>query len=166
MIYETERLLVRHITSDDLDVMYEIYSNPKAMLWVGDGSPLTRERCIWWIDKTLNNYEKYGYGMSAIVLRESNVVIGFCGLIHPVGRVLPEIKYALLEEYWGRGIATECAQGMLAYGADTFGMTEIIASIAQQNVVSRHILEKLGMILTETRHNKDGTTTEFLSWKA
>ncbi len=139
-LFETKRLQVRHLTSSDLDAMFAVYSDPEAMIYVGDGEPITRDECVQWIDITEKNYEKRGYGMSAVVFAETNSVIGFCGLVHPGGQEEVEIKYALLREYWGQGLATEVVRGMLAYGAERFAMQSVIATVAPDNAASQRVL--------------------------
>ena len=56
MIYETNRPIVRHIgAADDLDVLFEVYSNPRAMIYVHDGKPLPNQGCVDWVERILNN---------------------------------------------------------------------------------------------------------------
>jgi RimJ/RimL family protein N-acetyltransferase len=68
-IYQTERLLVRHITDGDVDAMHAVYGDAVAMQWVDDGQPLDRQGCMRWIAVTKRNYATRGYGMSALVLK-------------------------------------------------------------------------------------------------
>ena len=166
MLFETDRLLVRKLTADDVDVMFEVYGDADAMRWVDDGQPIPRADCDRWVEVTERNYASRGYGMSVLVLRETGAVIGFCGLVHPGGQPEVEIKYALLRAHWGRGLATEAVRGTLAYGARTFGMTEVIATVAPGNLASQRVLRKAGMTPRETRLDDDGTPTDVLVWRA
>ena len=136
------------------------------MCWVDDGQPIGRDQCKGWIGVTQKNYTKYGYGMSAIELRASGKVIGFAGLVHPGGQETAEIKYAFLQAYWGQGFATEMAQGMLDYGQREFGLTEIIATIAPDNLASQRVMTKAGMVHADTLQEEDGTFTELFRWRA
>ncbi|MEM7130767.1 MAG: GNAT family N-acetyltransferase [Chloroflexota bacterium] len=163
-LYQTERLTVRRLTADDFDAMYTVYSDVEAMRWVDDGQPISREECAMWIEVTQSNYANYGYGMSAIELRLSGLVIGFCGLVHPGGQEKAEIKYAFLREFWGQGLATEMAKGMLEYGQRTFGLSEVIATIAPDHVASQRVMLKVGMKHVETLHNDDGSLTNLFVW--
>ncbi len=166
MLFETERARVRQLSDSDLDAMHAVYGDADAMRWVDDGQPLGRDGCLKWIEVTRNNYAVRGYGMSALVLRETGVVFGFCGIVHPGGQPEAEIKYALLREYWGRGLATEVVTGMIAYGARVFGLERIIATTAPENVPSHRVLEKSGMKVLETRREEDGTFTKVYEWRA
>ncbi len=165
-IYHTERLLVRHITDGDVDAMCAVYGDAGAMRWVDDGRPLDREGCLRWISVTKENYATRGYGMSALVLRESGTVMGFCGIVHPGGQPEPEIKYALLREYWGQGLATEAVEGMLAYAAKYLGLRRVIATTAPENEPSHRVLLKVGMSHLKTTRDPDGGYTKTFVWSA
>lgn len=136
MLFETERLVVRELLEADVDAMYAIYGDAAAMRWVGDSRPLTREQCVRWLEVTRKNYKILGYGMAALALRGSGAVAGFCGIVHPGGQPQAEIKYALLRQYRGQGLATEAVKAMLAYGWRTFGLSEIIATLDPRNFAS------------------------------
>jgi RimJ/RimL family protein N-acetyltransferase len=164
-MYSTERLLVRRIEPTDVDAMHAVYGDADAMRWVGDGVPLARERCAEWLVVTQRNYAVRGYGMSALVARHSGEVIGFCGLVHPGGQSEVEIKYALRRAFWGKGLATEAATGMLFYGASAFGIASVIATTAPANTASHRVLGKAGMQRGELRRNEDGSFTQFFVWQ-
>ena len=83
--------------------MLAVYGDAEAMRWVGDGTPLSPEECDRWLVVTAENYAKRGYGMFALVERETGAVVGFCGLVHFGGQAEPEIKYALLRCGLGPG---------------------------------------------------------------
>jgi [ribosomal protein S5]-alanine N-acetyltransferase len=166
VIFQTERLHVRHLLAGDADAMYAVYGDAEAMRWVGDGEPLPREECVRWVEVTHANYARRGYGMSALVEKQSNEVIGFCGIVHPGGQPEAEIKYALRREFWGCGLATEAVTAMLRYGAREFGLREVIATVYPENVASHRVLLKAGMQSGESRRNEDGTFTQVFVWHA
>lgn len=163
-IYQTERLLVRRITDEDVDAMHAVYGDAGAMRWVDDGRPLDREGCQGWIEVTKENYATRGYGMSALVLKQSGSVVGFCGIVHPGSQLEPEIKYALSREYWGQGLASEAVEGMLAYAAKHLGLRRVIATTAPENEASHRVLLKVGMSHAETTRNEDGSYTKTFVW--
>jgi len=166
LLFRTQRLLVRQLSPNDVESMFEVYSDADAMRWVGDGQPITRDECDRWLKVTEKNYATRGYGMSVLELRETGDAIGFCGLVHPGGQTEVEIKYALLRGHWGRGLATEVVEAMISYGSREFGMTRIIAGTASENVASHRVLLKAGMQPLETSTNNDGTVSEFFVWQA
>ena len=145
--------------------MFSVYSDAEAMRWVGDGRPLARDECDRWINVTLNNYRVRGYGMFALQQRDSDEVIGFCGLVHPRGQEEVEIKYALRRDFWGQGLATEAVRAMLDYGATELGIDYVIATIAPENRASHRVLLKAGMQHGDLRENEDGSVTELFEWR-
>ena len=164
-IFETPRLLGRPLVTEDIDALHAVYGDVDAMRWVGDGKPLDRAQCAHWVEVTHRNYATRGYGMFALVLRETGDVIGFCGLVHPGGQPEAEIKYALLRTYWDQGLATEAVRAMLGCGAQTFGLSRIIATIYPDNTASQRVLMKAGMAAAEQRNNEDGSVTDVYAWE-
>ena len=145
-LFTTERLLARPIALIDVEDMFAVYGDAESMRWVGDGVPLPRDGCVHWIEVTHNNYQNRGYGMSALVLKATGEVMGFCGLVHPGGQAEPEIKYALKRAYFGQGFASEAVVGMLRYGREVLGLNHIIATVAPENTASLRVLQKAGMV--------------------
>jgi RimJ/RimL family protein N-acetyltransferase len=164
LIFETPRLVARHLEPADADAMHDVYGDAAAMRWVGDGEPLDRAGCVHWIEVTARNYALRGYGMSALVERASGRIVGFGGLVHPGGQTEVELKYALRRDCWGRGFATEAAAGFLAYGAAAFGIRRVIATTAPDNLASHRVLLKAGMQRGDLRRNDDGSQTQLFAW--
>jgi RimJ/RimL family protein N-acetyltransferase len=158
-IAETERLRLRKIRHDDFDSMMAVYGDLSAMRYVGDGTAISAEDCKRWIEITLSNYQTRGYGMFAVVLRESSQIVGFAGLVHPCKQREPELKYAYLSEFWGMGIATEAGRALLDYGRLEHGLSEIIATVDPSHRVSQNVLAKCGMTFREVRIDEGGTPT-------
>lgn len=166
VVFETDRLIARRIEPADATAMHAVYGDENAMRWVGDGVPLDLAQCKQWVEVTHRNYAARGYGMFALVSRQSGEVIGFCGLVHPGGQPEAEIKYALRREFWGRGLASEAAAAMLAAGASRFGLRRVIATTAPENTASHRVLLKAGMHLGSLRRDDDGTETQVFEWAA
>ena len=102
---ETERLLLREYILDDFDALYEIMSDPETMAHYP--VPYDEARTRRWIEWNLENYAKYGFGLWAVVLKETGEFIGDCGLTlqNIDGEMLPEIGYHIHKKYWRRGFA-------------------------------------------------------------
>jgi RimJ/RimL family protein N-acetyltransferase len=166
IIFTTRRLRGRHLQASDADALFEVYGDADAMRWVGDGEPLTREQCVEWVAVSERNYRTRGYGMSALVERESDEVVGFCGLVHPGGQVEAELKYAYKRGRWGQGLATEAAAAMLAYAERSLGLRYAIATTAPENLASQRVLSKAGMQRIPDRVDPDGTLIRCFAWQA
>ena len=113
---ETERLLLRPYTLSDFDSLYEIMSDPETMQHYP--APYDEEKTRNWITWNLDNYEKYGFGLWAVVLKETGEFIGDCGITlqNIDGEILPEIGYHIHKKYWRRGFAKEAARAVRDWG--------------------------------------------------
>lgn len=166
LLFTTERLFGRQLIAGDLSEMLIVYGDIDAMTWVDDGDPLSLEDALRWIDITQLNYDRYGYGMTAILDKDTEAIIGFCGLVHPNGQKEVEIKYALKREFWGKGIATEAVCAMRDYGRRVHGIEHIIATTAPENKASHAVLEKSGFHRGALIENEDGSSTQVFDWFA
>jgi [ribosomal protein S5]-alanine N-acetyltransferase len=164
IIFETERLQCRKLTSGDFQAMLEVYGDADAMRWVGDGSPLTEDEAKRWLEVTENNYYRRGYGMFALVEKSIGNVIGFCGIVHPGGQQEAEVKYAFLRSRWGQGFATEAVKELIRYGRRKHGLAYIIATVAPENLASQNVLSKVSMSKGELQNNEDGSQTQVFEW--
>ena len=143
---ETERLRLRLFTHDDLEVMFELGTDPEIIKYA-EPEPLkdleeARQRLE---EGPLADYQKYGYGRFAVELKETGKVIGFCGIKYLPEVDLPEVGYRYLTEYWGRGIGTEAAEACVEFAREDLKIKKLIALIMPDNIGSIKLAEKLGM---------------------
>lgn len=103
-VIETERLLLREFRLDDFDALYQILSDPETMQHYP--KPFDRERTKRWIEWNLENYQKYGFRLWAVTLKETNEFIGNCGITmqNIDGESLPEIGYHINKKLWEKWI--------------------------------------------------------------
>lgn len=156
LVLETERLILRPMTTEDFDDAYTYMGNEENTKFMFSGvsdEKETRhflESCerIWAKDE-LNIVE------FAMVDRSTSKVIGDIGLS-------PEddhgyIWWILHRDYWNRGLTTEAAKEILRYGFETLGLKRIIATCDSGNIGSWRVMEKLGMereaVYRKTRPN-------------
>ena len=112
VIIETNRLILREYILDDFDALYEIVSDTETMRHYP--KPFDEERTIGWIEWNLENYKNYGFGLLAVILKETGEFIGDCGIsIQNIdGELLPEIGYHIHKKYWRRGFGSEAARAV------------------------------------------------------
>ena len=158
-IFETQRLSIRHLESTDADSMFAIFSLPEVTKWMDDGTTLSYELCEKWIEISQKNYETKGFGASAVIEKSTGDFIGCSGIVYGKERKEPEIIYAFLPSAWGKGFASELVPAMLNYGFTKCGLTYILATIAEPNKASAHVVEKSGMKLVDKELEADGVTT-------
>jgi RimJ/RimL family protein N-acetyltransferase len=90
-------------------------------------------------------YERHGFGLYAVELKDGGAPIGMCGLIKRDSLDAVDIGFALLPEYWGKGYAYESAAAVMAYATGALGLKRVVAITSQDNDSSARLLEKLGM---------------------
>lgn len=135
-IIETARIFLRPFSLSDIEPFAKICSNPMVMRYIGDGQPVGLDIIAKKIPEWIELYEKQKYGLMALVLKETNELIGFCGFIHQIvdGEEYIELGYRLDAGYWGKGIATETAMAVRDYA---FNVQEILLKyeIIQRSLV-------------------------------
>ena len=149
VVLETERLVLRRLTLDDLDALARLYRDPEVRRWFPDGTRTleqTREELAWIIDVY---YVRYGYGLWATVLKETGAFIGRCGLLpwEIEGRTEVEVAYLLDPAVWGRGLATEAARAIAAHAFATLPVDRLICLVDPGTEASRQVAMKIGMTL-------------------
>lgn len=145
---ETERLKLRKITIDDVEDMYSYCSNeevPKYASWNAHNSLAetkeTIERVIYqWENKKLVHW--------GIEYKENRKLIGTIEFVtwDPQHKVA-EIGYALSQDYWGKGIATEAASEVIKFGFNNMNLVRIQARCYLENIGSARVMEKAKMSL-------------------
>jgi ribosomal-protein-alanine N-acetyltransferase len=146
---ETARLRSRQMQLEDVDPLLKVFGDADAMRFYP--SPFTREQMTTWIDWNLRNYKVHGYGLWALVLKETDEVIGDCGLTwqrvsYGDGRDL-EAGWHIRRDLWNRGLATEAGLCVCDYARDVLQRERLIAIIGAENVPSQSVARKLGMAL-------------------
>ena len=159
-ILETERLILRELTRDDLDALAALYADPEIRRYFPEGT-LTRDETLeeieWIIDVY---YARHGFGLWATIDKATGRFIGRCGLIPWTieGREEVEVAYLLAKAYWGKGLATEVARAILDYAFDTLHIERVVCFPLPENAASRRVAEKIGMAL-ESEGVMDGEPT-------
>ncbi|HDS1201086.1 TPA: GNAT family N-acetyltransferase [Shewanella algae] len=157
ILIETPRLLMREFCLDDVDAVFEFSTNPDVMRYTGDmGTVNTKkdaENLI--VNCWQAEYKKYGYSRYALIHKEDDKVIGFCGVKYEPDLNCPDIGYRMLPEYWGNGLATEAVKATLEYAINTLGLTKVIGEVLVVHPASGNVLLKSGLRKVDT-YEKDG----------
>lgn len=144
---ETERLLLRPFTINDLDDFALICANPDVMRFIGNGKPLDKETVKEQLLSWIGGYEEQGFGLLALTLKENKKLLGFCGLMRQVvdDETYIELGYRLDRAFWGKGIATEAALAIKKYTVNQLGISNLISIIQVDNIASKKVAQKVGM---------------------
>jgi len=147
MVLETPRLRLRRLTLSDADAgfMLRLVNDPGWLRNIGDRNVRTLDDARRYIGKTLDMYDRLGFGSWVAELKETGEPIGTCGLVKRDAIDDVEVGYALLPEYRGRGFAIEGARATLAYAWDVLGLPRVAAIVTPANGDSIKVLEAVGL---------------------
>lgn len=145
-ILETERLVLRQFTFEDADFILRLLNEPSFIQNIGDRGVRTLEDARSYILRVpIASYEKNGFGLYLVILKESGKSIGMCGLIKRDQLEDVDIGYAFLPEFWSKGYAVEAALAVKEYARDVIGLKRLIAITDPENQASIRVLEKIGL---------------------
>lgn len=145
-LYETERLIIRPITLEDSDVIFELYNMPNFIKFIGDKNLKTLADAEEYIRKRfLPQIERLGFGNYLIVLKEGNQKIGGVGIFEREGLDVVDIGFSVLEKFEGKGLMFEAAQKVKSIGMEDFGLNKISAITSKNNFSSQKLIERLGL---------------------
>jgi ribosomal-protein-alanine N-acetyltransferase len=142
---ETERLVLRKLTEDDLPWLIEMRQRPEVNKYLGGTRLQNPEAVTRRMGFYLECYEKFGFGQCLMIWKENGEPIGLSGLqpLENTGEI--EVGYSIIPEYWRLGIGYECALAWLRHGFETAGLERIVAVADRENTGSWRIMEKCGM---------------------
>lgn len=153
---ETERLVLRRFTAEDVDNLVELDSDAEVMRFINGGRPTPREEIEGDVlPAFLDYYERFaGYGFWAAVEKSTG---RFVGWFHfrpakdaPADEV--ELGYRLRKSAWGNGYATEGSRALIQKGFAELGVQRVVASTMVVNVASRRVMEKAGLKFVRKFH--------------
>jgi ribosomal-protein-alanine N-acetyltransferase len=144
---KTPRLLLRPITTADLDELHSVWTDPEVRRYIWDGVAITREDAATIIARSIDYFAKLGYGLWAVIPVGEDRIVGFCGLWH--FREPPELEliYGFVPAYWGSGLATEATRALIQYCFDELSLESIVGSTDAANGRSTLVMERAGMTL-------------------
>ena len=146
-ILETERLMLREMTLDDLNATRDIVCDEQTMYaWNGAWS---EKENLEGIEKQIRGYREDGFGRWAVVLKETDTVIGICGLqwCNTDKDIVPEIGYLFNRAYWRNGYAAEAAIACKRHAFDTLGFDEVFSLVRDTNIASMNVAIRNGMLI-------------------
>ena len=145
-ILETQRLVLRRISVDDAEFILELLNQPSFLRYIGDKEVRSVADAVQYIQAgPIASYERFGFGLYLVELKETGVSIGMCGLLKR--DTLPEVDigFAFLPSYWSLGYALESASAVMNYGREVLGLRRIVAITSPDNDASIRLLEKIGL---------------------
>lgn len=144
-IIETERLILRKMKASDDQALFQIFNDPKAMKFYLHTKSMDETKL--WIQSVQNHDMSYGFSLWTVEKKGGKQIIGQCGLLLQKvdGTIEVELGYLFLQDFWGKGYATEAAQSCINHGFQNLGLTRITALIDPEHHTSRKVVVKIGM---------------------
>ena len=144
-VLTTQRLVLREMTGADLDHIAALFGDAEVMRYYP--KPMTREEAHAWVVWNQRLYRSHGFGLWAMVLRDTGEFAGDCGLTPQYVDGVKEIEvgYHVRTSLQGRGYATEAAAAARDFARDKLLLSRLIAIINPANTPSRRVAAKIGL---------------------
>ena len=149
MILETERLYLREMNQGDFDSLCQILQDEDTMYaYEGAFSDIEVQE---WLDKQIFRYEKWNFGLWAVILKETDEMIGQCGLTMQPWKdtEVLEIGYLFNKLYWHKGYDTEAAKACKKYAFEVLKADEVCSIIRDTNTASQNVAIRNGMTVID-----------------
>ena len=145
-VIETERLLLSRLGPEDAEFILELLNQPSFLRYIGDKEVRSIADAVRYIQTgPVASYERFGFGLYLVELKETGVPMGICGLLKRDSLPDVDVGFAFLPSYWSQGYAFEAAAAVMTYGRDVLGLRRIVAITSPDNEGSIRLLEKLGL---------------------
>ncbi|WP_207701074.1 GNAT family N-acetyltransferase [Candidatus Enterococcus ferrettii] len=146
-VIETERLVLREWTADDLPDLKRFLQDAEVM-WAYEHA-FSNEEVSNWLQWNLDSYQANGYGLWAMLCKSTGEIIGECGITQQTveGTVYPEIGYHLVKTHWHQGFAVEAARAVKDWGFKKKQFPELVSTIRDTNLASMNVAIRNGMIV-------------------
>ena len=142
----TRRLELRWLTLDDTPLMFAVWNDPAFVRHVADRGIHTLEQARAAVEAgPIRLYAEHGYGPFRVRRRADGADMGICGLFRRENLEEPDIGFAILPEFCGKGYGFEASAAVLEYARNTLGLSAVTAIVSPHNEASIGLLEKLGM---------------------
>lgn len=146
--FRTDRLRLRRWLPADRDPFAALNADPQVVEYLP--AALSREESDAVAARIEAHFDQHGFGLWAVEILQVAPFAGFVGLAVPrfEAHFTPcvEIGWRLAAPYWDRGYATEGARAALAFGFEALGLGEIVSFTVPDNLRSRRVMERIGMI--------------------
>jgi RimJ/RimL family protein N-acetyltransferase len=145
-VLETQRLSLRELTADDAQFILKLLNEPSFLRYIGDKQVRNLEDARQYIlNGPVASYERNGFGLYLVELKESYTPIGMCGFLKREELPDPDIGFAFMPEFWNKGFAFEAAAALLKDGRERLRLQRVLAITSLDNDPSIKLLQRLGL---------------------
>lgn len=155
-ILETERLRLREFNTGDTAFIIRLVNSPGWLTFIGDRNIRTDEQAKYYLENgPIKSYHENGFGLSLVETKDDKTAIGMCGILRRDTLDHPDIGFAFLPEFIGKGYANEIAKATLNYAINELNIPKILAITKVNNKQSIKLLERIGLKLDKTFLSSD-----------
>jgi [ribosomal protein S5]-alanine N-acetyltransferase len=142
--FHTDRLVASRLHETDLRELVRMHQDADVMATLG--GTRSEERTKEFLQANLNHWDEHGFGLWLFRAASDGGFVGRGGLrhVHIGGHDEVELAFALMPEFWGRGLATEMARSLVKIGFDQLALAELVAFTLTTNLASRRVMENVG----------------------
>lgn len=160
MQIESKRLILREMTMDDYDGLSKVIGDSEVMKHYPH--PFDEEGVKRWISRNIERYEVFGFGLWAVVLKETGELIGDCGLTMQMinGKIKPEIGYHIRKDYQRQGYGSEAARASRDWAFYNTPFNIIYSYMKAANIGSYSTAAAIGMHQVEEYEDKTNGATK------
>ena len=146
---KTRRLYFRTWQADDFDLAMDLWGDHKVTRFIVAKGQMSEDEVRCRLLKEIETQEKQGVQYWPCFLKSSDSFIGCCGIRpYDLSKKLYEIGFHILSCCWGKGLAVEAARGVMIHAFGTLKVSGVFAGHHPDNIISPHVLEKLGFQYT------------------
>lgn len=158
-ILDTARLSLRPFTEKDTSFIIQLVNSPGWLTFIGDKNIRNESQALDYLRQgPLKSYTTYGFGLWLVELKPDATPIGMSGLVQREYLTTPDLGFAFLPSFTGKGYAREIAYAILDYAKTRLGLETIQATTLPDNERSISLLQKIGMSFSETLQSPTNST--------
>jgi RimJ/RimL family protein N-acetyltransferase len=145
-VLQTQRLIIRPFTLADAEFIRTLLNQPSFLRHIGDKKVRSVEDAQQYLRTgPMASYELNGFGPCAVELRDTHTPIGMSGLLKRAELPHPDIGFAFLPDFWGKGLAFEAATAVIDDARERLNVTRVLAIVNPDNEASINLLQRLGL---------------------
>jgi RimJ/RimL family protein N-acetyltransferase len=142
---ETKRCIISELQPADAPFIFNLMNSPGWLKYIGDRGIKNHEDAHNYIlNGPVKSYHENGFGLYLVQEKASGEKMGLCGLLKRDLFQEPDLGFAFLQEFTGKGFAVESAEAVMQYTREYSLWQKVLAITSAENLPSIHLLEKIG----------------------
>ncbi|OEF23215.1 GNAT family N-acetyltransferase [Vibrio rumoiensis] len=150
VVCETDRLIIRQFELHDTEFIIRLLNEESFIRYISDKNIRTQDDAVCYLkDGPMASYDQYGFGLNLVYLKNDNIPIGMCGVLKRNELEFPDLGYAFLAEFVGKGFASEAAEKTLKVTMENHSLDTVYAVTLPDNSRSNKLLKSINFRFKE-----------------